>query len=333
LSDKTQTLEETSTSQKSSRRSMLRLAVPAAAGVAALAAAGATEALRPGSARAAPAMPKNDGDPFALGGSNLQQHTTFWDNDASVFSGVLNITDHNAHNTGLVSYGVLATSQNTAVAGISGDAELGDPSLVKNYTGVYGISSHQSGGPGAGTGYGVIAHANRAAAPLLLVSTHGNTANGFPKTAAADGAMNVDNNGVLYSHRFGAWYGIPCMQFLPAPVRLLDARTSASSGVVNRGALTANEIYALQVGGNGGIPANAQGVIGNFTVLGPGANGNISVFPTGASTPTTASMTFLTGAFLANSVSSGIGTGGQINIQNQSGGNTPCVFDAVAFLI
>jgi hypothetical protein len=119
-------------------------------------------------------------------------------------------------------------------------------------------------------------------------------------------------------------------------VRLLDARSGANSGLINRPALAGNEVYTLSVAGLGGIPSSAQGLICNVTVLGPGGNGNLSLFPADHNPPLTASMTFLAGAFLANHVStalsSGNGTFGRVAIQNQSGGNTPMVLDAVAYV-
>jgi hypothetical protein len=85
-----------------------------------------------------------------------------------------------------------------------------------------------------------------------------------------------------------------------------------------------------------GIPSGAQGLICNVTVLGPGGNGNLSLFPAGAPVPTTASMTFLAGAFLANGVNTALGSGGgntgKVAIQNQSGANTPLVLDAIAYV-
>jgi hypothetical protein len=131
----------------------------------------------------------------------------------------------------------------------------------------------------------------------------------------------------------GALGGV--ITYLSTPVRLLDARTSSSSGLVNRGALGGNEVYTFAVAGLGGsgIPNSAQGLIGNVTILGPSAAGNLSLFPAGGAVPTVASMTFGTaGLFLANGVNVAIGSGGAINIQNQSDGTTPLVLDAVAFV-
>jgi hypothetical protein len=123
--------------------------------------------------------------------------------------------------------------------------------------------------------------------------------------------------------------------YLSTPVRLLDARGGASSGLVNRGALAGNEVFTFAVAGLGGsgIPSNAQGLIANVTVLGPSSTGNLSLFPAGGAPPTVASMTFgQPGVALANGVNVAIGSGGAINIQNQSSGFTPLVLDAVAFV-
>jgi hypothetical protein len=125
------------------------------------------------------------------------------------------------------------------------------------------------------------------------------------------------------------------INYLNTPVRLLDARTSPGSAVVTRGPLAGNETYAFTVAGLGGsgIPANAQGLVANVTVLGPSGAGNLSLFPAPGPGPSVASMTFGTpGLFLANGVNVGIGTAGQIMIQNQSSGITPLVLDAVAFV-
>jgi hypothetical protein len=68
-------------------------------------------------------------------------------------------------------------------------------------------------------------------------------------------------------------------------------------------------------------------------VLGPTSAGNLSLYPGGSSGPSVASMTFgQPGLYLANGVNVAIGSSGQINIQNQSGGTTPLVLDAVAFV-
>jgi hypothetical protein len=221
-------------------------------------------------------------------------------------------------------YGVYATS----AAGIGVRAHTGGP------IGVLGI---------ADTGIGGIFSGGNAQLALLPAATLGPPASGGHR-----GTFFVDNAGVLWYCTAdgvpGTWIRLSgpqagvqggAISYLSTPVRLLDARTSSSSGLVNRGALAGNEIYTFGVAGLGGsgIPSDAQGLIANVTVLGPSDVGNLSLFPAGGAIPTVASMTFGTaGLFLANGVNVAIGTGGAINIQNQSGGTTPLVLDAVAYV-
>jgi hypothetical protein len=123
--------------------------------------------------------------------------------------------------------------------------------------------------------------------------------------------------------------------YLSTPVRLLDARSTPGAALVTRGPLAGNEVYTFTVAGLGGsgIPNGANGLIGNVTVLGPSGAGNLSLFPAGGAVPTVASMTFgQPGLFLANGVNVAIGSGGAINVQNQSNGTTPLVLDAVAYV-
>jgi hypothetical protein len=132
------------------------------------------------------------------------------------------------------------------------------------------------------------------------------------------------------------------VHYLPTPFRVLDA-AGFSSGVQNRGPLTANEVYAFQVSGqsHGGstIASGALGLICNVTVLGAGANGNLSMFPAdAASIPVTASITFSAGQYIANGVQSGLGAPGgsapgQVKIQNQSAAPLHVVVDVVGFVL
>lgn len=336
MSDKTPTLEEKSKSPKSSRRSMLRLAVPAAAGVAALAAAGATEALRPGAAHAAPMA---NGDTIVIGSltnsgtSVTELAMTSATGGVGAFGGV------DESNAGQNSFGLFGNSfNNNGVYGLAGGGILTpDDTTAKAYTGVYGHVHHDNGAGTVGQGYGVVAHANRGAAPLLLISTTGSTANGFPKTSAADGALNVDNNGVLYNHRFGQWAPLSSVVLLSSPIRLLDTRPSQPARTNWGAALAPQQTRALQVAGftyNGQtIPAGARAIMANITVLGPTSAGNLAVWPTGSAQPQAVALTFdHAGVFLANFNIVGVGSGDQINIQNQSGGNTDLVYDVVGFI-
>jgi hypothetical protein len=215
-----------------------------------------------------------------------------------------------------------------------------------------GVSGHSDNGTGVygnGHDHGVVGNSDAGAGgafsggrvPLYLQSA-GSPGAPLPSGHVA-GDIYVDSIGHLFVFTIGGvWLRLPgvpngtaggAISYLSTPIRLLDARNGASSGFVNRGPLAGNEVYTFVVDGLGGIPAGAQGLIGNCTVLGPSDVGNLSLFPAGGSVPTVASMTFGTaGLFLANGVNVAIGAGGAINIQNQSNGTTPLVLDAVAFV-
>ncbi len=336
------TTSETNTEQKASRtsrRSMLRLAVPAAAGAAALAAAAATDVMRPGSAQAKP-LGLHDGATMNIGAFNSAHSNTWLDNadngSSSPVDDTLIVLDWTASQGSAVrgyTSAVLGRSiTGIGVVGISNQSEyFGGTSnaFAKNEVGVYGLVNNPSGTP---FGAGVVAHSINGTAPLAIVPQGQAGATG--QGAAIDGAVWADSNGALFNAKYSDWYPMSSVVLLGAPTRLLDSRvTPGPAATLWHAPLSANQIRALQVGGKGGIPNNAKAVIGNITILGPTANGNLSFFPTGAAVPTTASITFLTGAFLANFNMTGLGTGGQVTIQNQSSGNTDLVFDAVGYVI
>jgi hypothetical protein len=236
--------------------------------------------------------------------------------------GLFGVTDIG---TGATGAGLNGTANSTGT-GVSGNSQSG--------IGVQGNSATSIGGSFTG-----------GSAPLYLGP---GLAAGAPGGTHAKGELYLDNNAAMWicvaGGTPGTWVRVATVPngakgggiaYLSTPVRLLDARTSASSGLVNRGALAGNELYTFFVAGLGGsgIPSNAQGLIANVTVLGPSAAGNLSLFPAGGAIPTVASMTFGSpGLFLANGVNVAVGSGGSINIQNQSGGTTPLVLDAVAFI-
>jgi hypothetical protein len=226
-------------------------------------------------------------------------------------------------NAGVVGKAGAGTTGN----GVSGNADLGH--------GVAGVSSSWVGGVFVG--------------PAANVWLQGHVGNGAPNTGTHyHGLIYADQSATLWvciaDGTPGTWVRLTgvgsgtqggAISYLSTPVRLLDARTSPGTALVTRGPLAANEVYDFTVAGLGGsgIPSNAQGLIGNVTILGPSGAGNLSLFPSGGAIPSVASMTFGTpGLFLANGVNVAIGSGGAINIQNQSSGTTPLVLDAVAYV-
>jgi hypothetical protein len=253
--------------------------------------------------------------------------------------------------------------------GVIGGSNTGD-GVFGYSTSANGVAGSSTNGPGVGGGSvnsnGVIATSTNGTAlaaesanwvggffqgPIAQIMLQSNPGIGAPTTGPhSKGMIFADQNATLWvcingdGSTVGTWVRLTgvsstaaggAITYLSTPVRLLDARSSASSGLVNRGALAGNEVYTFAVAGLGGsgIPSSAQGLIGNVTILGPSGTGNLSLYPAGGAVPTVASMTFGSpGLFLANGVNVAIGSGGAINIQNQSSGTTPLVLDAVAFV-
>jgi hypothetical protein len=244
---------------------------------------------------------------------------------------------YGASNTGLGVSGESGTG-----TGVSGNGSTGVTGFGGAGPGVAGISFENYGGRFS---LGEAGKAQVWLVPALPSGPGGPPTSNNPHLA---GELYVDGAGMFWACTAGGtpgtWIrlsgphsGVPggAISYLSTPIRLLDARTSPGTALVTRGPLAGNETYAFTVAGLGGsgIPAGAQGLIGNVTVLGPSGIGNLSLFPAPGPGPSVASMTFGTpGLFLANGVNVGIGTAGQIMIQNQSSGTTPLVLDAVAYV-
>jgi hypothetical protein len=327
----------------------------AAAGVAAVA-AGATELAHPGTAEAAVTWSTGevlaDQETYLLWGTNVYADTNMLTVQFGI-DGIVNqalpartaIEAYNAqkHPTA-PAYAIYATSWvGEAIHGAcdSGNGMVGHSNTLH---GVVGLSNSGFGVVGQSTtGFGGVFQG--AGAQLFLTPNPGTTP---PAGPYQHGTIFVDQNATVWvciaDGPPATWVRLTgvsstaaggAITYLSTPVRLLDARGGASSGLVNRGALAGNELFTFGVAGLGGsgIPGTAQGLIGNVTVLGPSGTGNLSLFPAGGAVPTVASMTFGSpGLFLANGVNVAIGSGGAINIQNQSSGTTPLVLDAVAFV-
>jgi hypothetical protein len=345
---------------QASRRALLKLGgAAAAAGVAAMA-AGATELAHPGTAQAhadtvglysningvGNVAIKGDGGQ----GANGVEGTT--DSGFGLYG--LSFTGDAVHakatqggkavnadsSTGVGVYGT--SSSGVGVFG-SSSSSVGVAGYSPFGIGVDGTSVNSTGVTGSGN-YGGYFSGNTAS---LVVGKNASLV-GPPNTGNHQkGELVTDSNGLLWfcinDGRPGTWirlsgalsdYQGGAINYLPAPVRLLAAINGATGSLVNCPALGPLEVFSLTVAGlsGSGIPASAQGLIANVTVLGPSQGGNLSLFPTGAAIPTTASMTYGQGVYLANGVNVAIGTGGQVNLQNQSSGTTPLVVDAVAFV-
>jgi hypothetical protein len=308
---------------------MLRLAVPAAAGVAALAATGASELLHTPAAHAA------NGDNLILGQANFESSVTQLSmTSATGGSCGLNVIDesNSSQNTSAVA---AVSFNNAGLYGLSGGGVLNpDDTYDKSYTGVYGHVHHDNGSGSAGTGYGVKAHANRGAVPLLLISTSGGSANGAPTTSAANGAINVDSNGSLYSRRFSAWHPMATVNLLPHAIRVINTRGGAP--ITNGGSpLTAGATLVAQITGTsvGGlsVPAHATAIIANMTAV-PSSNGDLTIWADGVSRPASSNLNYTGGVNVANFVICALSSAGKVDIYSNVG-TTHVILDIAGFII
>jgi hypothetical protein len=127
------------------------------------------------------------------------------------------------------------------------------------------------------------------------VGSAGGSVGGCPAVPLA-GAASADSSP-------GAYHAL-------APVRILDTRSGL--GAAKR-VLPARCSMALSVAGAGGIPASgARAVTLNVTVTEPAANGYVTVFPCGTEPPNASNINFVAGQSVANLVTVGVGTGGQV---------------------
>ncbi len=98
--------------------------------------------------------------------------------------------------------------------------------------------------------------------------------------------------------------------------RILDTRTNMGGISAPIGA---GQTKAVAVVGQGGVIDGAAAVVMNTTVTAPTAPSFLTVYPAGSSEPTASNLNFVPGLTVANLVSSGIGTGGNVSVSNQFG--------------
>ena len=103
------------------------------------------------------------------------------------------------------------------------------------------------------------------------------------------------------------------VNLLSAPIRLLDTRLL--SGKLPAGAVLVLQVTGVDVGGIS-VPKGATGVVGNVTVVQPTGGCVLRLYPGGAPLPATQlDLNFASGQVVANGVTVGLNTGGQISIK------------------
>ncbi|MGK2851849.1 MAG: hypothetical protein ACSLFN_13175 [Candidatus Limnocylindrales bacterium] len=104
------------------------------------------------------------------------------------------------------------------------------------------------------------------------------------------------------------------------PGRLMDTRTSVLSGLT--GKFTSGTPRTLDTDGHWGIPAGAQAVTGNLTVVGQNGAGFVSITPAPNTAPTTSTINFPSGDTRANGVTGPLSAGNMSMVYKSSGGKT-----------
>ncbi len=147
---------------------------------------------------------------------------------------------------------------------------------------------------------------------------------------AADGAFNIyvttNTNVVVDITGYYAPPSVSGLYFhpLPKPVRLLDTRTGAAACFTPETLLAAGST-TTQLGTTTCdgvlIPAGAQALVGNATVVSPQANGFLTLFPADATRPLIASSNFQTGINMNAPFTVGLSPSGEFSIYTASGTN------------
>ena len=338
-----------SSAHPTSRRTLLKWGGIGAA--AALAAAGGT-ALRMPTAHAA------DGANLALGSStNTAEHLTQLTYDGGETKPTafkVSIGDN-----GLAINGNAGNYNTAGSAGVSGTALDGANAIGvagksgANGTGVYGVAKGSADCWGAWgfTDAGFAIAAGSGTGIDLVASGSGRLASipqpdvGAPTTGAyVAGEQIRDAGGNLFicvaSGSPGTWLKVAAgaagrggmVKLLSAPIRLLDTRLS--SGKLPAGAVLVLQVTGVDVGGIS-VPKGATGVVGNVTVVQPTGGGDLRLYPGGAPLPGTSSINFASGQVVANGVTVGLNTSGQISIKVDmpAGTSTHVIFDASGYVM
>lgn len=105
---------------------------------------------------------------------------------------------------------------------------------------------------------------------------------------------------------------------LPSPIRVLDTRAGASACLTGGGSIRGGSSLGVHPGTTcAGIPANAQALVGNATVVNNLTNspaGYATLYPSGASLPLVSNLNYVAGSVVPNAFTVGVGGDGGFNI-------------------
>jgi len=109
-----------------------------------------------------------------------------------------------------------------------------------------------------------------------------------------------------------------------SPLRILDTRHAV--GISTMTPIAAGHDVVVQVGGKGGVPANASAVVVNATAVSPTGNGVLTVFADGQNLPHASSLNYGTGQTVPNLVTTRM-TDGKIRIHVGGSGTVHLLVD------
>ena len=145
-------------------------------------------------------------------------------------------------------------------------------------------------------------------------------------------AVVAGTGGVAFSGATNAQ--ITPSQTLITPCRIMDTRSGPNNVGPRNTPLNGGETYSIQVTGTNGnctIPSGTSGVVMNVTIVGPGSNGFLTVFPGGANKPTASNLNYVTGqAPTPNQVTVALGSTGQVSFF-ASGGPVNVIADIAGY--
>ena len=110
------------------------------------------------------------------------------------------------------------------------------------------------------------------------------------------------------------------------PCRVFDTRSGAP--------LTSGVVRTFAVAGTCGIPADAEAVAANLTVITPSASGNVAVWPASSPAPGTSNINFAAGVTRANNATLALSSAGAIDVRASlagSGQQTHLVLDVSGY--
>ena len=145
-------------------------------------------------------------------------------------------------------------------------------------------------------------------------------------------AVVAGTGGVAFSGATNAQ--ITPSQTLITPCRIMDTRSGTPNVGPRNTPLNGGETYSIQVTGTNGnctIPSGTSGVVMNVTIVGPGSNGFLTVFPGGATRPTASNLNYVAGqAPTPNQVTVALGATGQVSFF-ASGGPVNVIADVAGY--